>query len=131
MGNLILAILGATVAVIGVAYLAYLMYFKKKGVLVKAEITDVKEDTRKKGKRVNGYIHTLKYKMGGKVFEEQDKAGYTEPFKVGSTHLLMCDPKDPKTFKFEADIDSHIKVAAALVAAGVVFAGRFLYTYMK
>ena len=131
MGNLILAILGATIAVIGVAYLAHLMYFKKKGVLVKAEVTDVKEDTRKKGRQINGYIHTMKYEIGGKTYEEQDKAGYTQALKVGSTHLLMCAPKDPKTFKFEVDINSHIKVAAALVAAGIVFAGRFLYAYMK
>ena len=67
MGNLILAILGATVAVIGGAYLAHLMYFKKRGVLVKAEVTDVKEDTRKKGRQINGYIHTMKYEIGGKT----------------------------------------------------------------
>ena len=131
MGNLILAILGAAIAIAGGAYLARLMYLKKRGVLVKAEVTDVKEDTRKKGRQINGYIHTMKYEIGGKTYEEQDKAGYTQALKVGSTHLLMCDPKDPKTFKFEADINSHIKVAAALIAAGIVFAGRFLYTYMK
>lgn len=131
MGNLILAIAGIAIAVEGFAYLAYLMYFKKKGVLVKAEVTDVQAKPTKKGRPVNGYVHTMKYEANGKSYEEQDKADYSEPLKVGSTHLLLCDPKDPKIFKFEADIDSHIKVAAALIAAGVIFAGRFMYTYMK
>ncbi|MCR5599568.1 MAG: DUF3592 domain-containing protein [Ruminococcus sp.] len=131
MGNLILVVAGIAIALAGGLYLARLMYFKKNGVIVKAEVVSVKEVTRKKGRQVNGYAHTLKYEMNGKTYEEQDKAGYSEPLKVGSTHLLMCDPKDPKVFKFEADIDSHIKVAAALIAAGVIFAGRFAYAYMK
>lgn len=131
MYNLILACVGLAIAIAGGVYLCRLLYLKKYGVATKAEVIGVREAPPRKGKPSGAYIHTMRYSVSGKAFEEQDKAGYSEPLKVGSTHLIMCDPKDPRTFKFEADIDSHIKIAAALVAAGIVFAGRFLYTYMK
>lgn len=131
MGDLILVFVGIAIAVAGLVYLAKLMFFKKFGVIVKAEVLDAKAITRKRGRQASSYVHTLRYEFNGKTFEEQDRAGYSEPFGVGSTQLLLCDPKDGKKFKFEADIDSHIKVAAALVAAGLVFAGRFLYSYIK
>lgn len=131
MGNLILIFVGIAIAIAGAVYLMKLMFFKKFGVIVKAEVLDAKAVTNRKGRQASSYVHTLRYVLNGKTYEEQDKAGYSEPFKVGSTQLLLCDPKDAKKFKFEADIDSHIKVAAALVAAGVVFAGRFLYSYIK
>jgi len=131
MGELILVFVGIAIAIAGGVYLAKLMFFKKFGIIVKAEVLDAKAAARRKGRQASSYVHTLRYELNGKIYEEQDKAGYSEPFKVGSTQLLLCDPKDGRKFKFEADIDSHIKVAAALVAAGVVFAGRFMYSYIK
>lgn len=131
MQNLILACVGFAIAIAGLIYLARLLYLKKFGVAAKAEILRVRESPARRGKPSGAYIHTVRYTVNGKTYEEQDRAGYSEPLKVGSTHLLMCDPNDAKRFKFEADLDSHIKVAAALIAAGVIFAGRFMYAYIK
>ena len=142
MQNLIIACAGFVVAVAGGIYLAQLLYYKKFGVITKAEVTDVKEVLKRRGiamfgsimkvaKRVSHYTHTMKYDFGGKTYEVQDKAGYTQPFAVGSTQLILCDPKKPEKFKFEADVLKHITIAAALVAMSLLFAGRFLYEYMK
>ena len=141
MKYIILACFGIVIAIAGGVYLARLLYYKKFGVTVKAEVMDANEITRRKGflldnvikvgRHADCYTHTMKYDVGGKTYEEQDKAGYTQPLKVGSTHLILCDPKDPRKFKFEEDVTKHITIAAALVAMAVVFAGRFIYSYIK
>ena len=141
MGYIILACFGIVIAMAGGVYLARLLYYKKFGVTAKAEVMNVNEIKRRKGFLLNNvmkvgryadcYTHTIKYDVGGKSYEEQDKAGYTQPLKVGSTHLILCDPKDPSKFKFEEDVTRHITIAAVLVAMAVVFAVRFIYTYIK
>ena len=141
MKYIILACFGIVIAIAGGVYLARLLYYKKFGVTVKAEVMDANEITRRKGflldnvikvgRHADCYTHTMKYDVGGKTYEEQDKAGYTQPLKVGSTHLILCDPKDPRKFKFEEDVTKHMTIAAVLVVMAVVFAGRFIYAYMK
>lgn len=141
MRDIILACIGIVIAAAGSVYLARLLYYKKFGVTVKAEVVDAKEVVKRKGivlesvafksSRADNYVHVLRYDINGKTYETEDKAGYTQPLKVGSTHLILCDPKDPKKFKFEEDVQKHITVAASLVAMAVIFAGRFIYAYMK
>lgn len=141
MGNLILACFGAAAALGGAVFLLKLLYYRKFGVTAKAEVVDVNEIKKRKGflleniifvgRHADSYAHTMRYDVNGKTYEEQDKAGYTQPLKTGSTHLILCDPKDPRKFRFEADVDKGVKITAALVAMGVVFAVRFLYAYIK
>ena len=140
MRDIILACIGIVIAAAGGVYLARLLYYKRFGVTVKAEVTDVNEVIKRKGivlesiafksSRVDNYVHIMKYDIGGKTYEVRDKAGYTQPLKVGSTHLILCDPKNPEKFKFEEDVTKHITIAAALVAMAAVFAGRFIYSYL-
>ena len=131
MGNLILACVGFAIAIAGGVYLCRLLYLKKYGVTTKAEVIGVREAPKRKGKSAGAYIHTMRYTVSGKTYEEDDKAGYSKPMKEGSTHIILCNPKNPKSFKFEDDLKSHITIAAAFVAMALVFAGRFLYAYMK
>ena len=140
MRDIILACIGIVTAAAGCVYLARLLYYKKFGVTVKAEVLEAKEVIKKKGivlesvafksSRADNYVHIMKYDIGGKTYEVQDKAGYTQPLKVGSTHLILCDPKEPEKFKFEEDVTKHITIAAVLVAMAVLFAGRFIYSYL-
>ena len=109
MRDIILACIGIVIAAAGGVYLARLLYYKRFGVTVKAEVTDVNEVIKRKGivlesiafksSRVDNYVHIMKYDIGGKTYEVRDKAGYTQPLKVGSTHLILCDPKEPEKFK--------------------------------
>ena len=140
MYYLILACVGVGIAIAGSIYLASLLYYKRSGVIAKAEVIDVAEVKKRVGvfsyivwvgRRVNHYTHTLRYEVGGKKYEEKDRAAYSQPLKSGSTHLILCDPKKPERFKFEADVQKHITITAALVAMALLFAGRFLYEYMK
>ena len=142
MYYLILACIGMIIAIAGGVYLMRLLYLKKFGVPAKAEVTDVKEVLRRKGglfghlivitgKTLSHYTHTLKYDINGRSYEADDSEGYTQPMKIGSTHIILCDPKDPERFKFEADVQKHIAIAAALVAMALLFAGRFFYEYIK
>ena len=137
MRDIILACVGGIIALAGGAYLARLLYYKKFGVIAKAEVVDSKSVLRYRGigligrlmrvaKRVSHYTHIMKYELGGKTYEAEDKAGYTQPLKIGSTHLILCDPKDPKKFKFEADVSRHITITAALVVMALIFMARFL-----
>lgn len=131
MQNLILACVGFAIAIAGGVYLCRLLYLKKYGVTAKAEVIGVREAPERKGKPAGAYIHTMRYTVSGKNYEEDDKAGYSKPMKEGSTHIILCDPKDHKRFKFEKDLQSHITIAAAFSAMALVFAARFLYAYMK
>lgn len=141
MRDIIFACAGFIIAIGGGVYLARLLYYKKFGVAAKAEVLDANEVLKRKGailgsvifvgKRVDHYMHTMRYDFDGRTYEEQDRAGYTQPLKIGSTHIILCDPKNPKKFKFEEDVAKHITIAAALVAVAVLFAGRFFYEYMK
>ena len=140
MRDIILACVGVVIAIAGCIYLAVLLYYKKFGVTAKAEVLDVSEVERKVGfighivrttKRVSHYTHTMKYEVNGKAYKEKDSAAYSRPLKTGSTHLILCEPKNPKKFRFEENVDSHIRIAAALAVMGVIFAVRFFYTYMK
>ncbi|MBQ6252005.1 hypothetical protein [Ruminococcus sp.] len=137
MRDIILACVGGIIALAGGVYLARLLYYKKFGVIAKAEVVDSKSVLKYRGigligrlmrvaKRVSHYTHIMKYELDGKTYEAEDKAGYTQPLKIGSTHLILCDPKDPKKFKFEADVSRHITITAALVVMAVIFALRFL-----
>lgn len=131
MQNLILACVGFAIAIAGGVYLARLLYLKKYGIIAKAEVTGAREAPPRKGRPSGAYIHTMRYTVSGKSYEEDDKAGYSEPMKEGSTHIILCDPKDPKRFKFENDLKSHIAIAAVFACMGLLFAVRFLGAYMK
>ncbi|HOA00664.1 hypothetical protein [Ruminococcus sp.] len=135
MRDIILACVGGIIALAGGVYLARLLYYKKFGVIAKAEVTDVAAVEKRAGvfsyiivtaKRISHYTHTLSYEVNGKVYQEKDGAAYTQPLKIGSTHLILCDPRDPKKFKFEADVSRHITIAAVLVVMALIFMARFL-----
>ena len=131
MRDIILACVGFAIAIAGGVYLCRLLYLKKYGVTAKAEVIGVREAPARKGKPSGAYIHTLQYTVNGNSFKEDDKAGYNKPMKEGSTHIILCDPKNPKRFKFEDDLKSHITIAAVFMAMALIFAGKFLYAYMK
>lgn len=138
MRDIILACVGIAIAIAGGVYLARLLYYKKFGVIAKAEVIEVNEIKHRTitffgfkffsyAKRTTAFRHTMRYELDGKEYEEQDRADYTQPMKVGSTHLILCDPKGPEKFKFEEDVQKHITIAAVLVIMALVFAGRFLF----
>ncbi|MBR5682921.1 MAG: hypothetical protein IKW96_06540 [Ruminococcus sp.] len=130
MYNLILACVGFALAIAGGIYLLRLAYLKKFGVPAKAEVMEIREETRR-NKPSGAYIHKLRYTVEGRTYEQEDSAGYSKPLKQGSTQIILCDPKDPKKFKFEEDLKSHMTIAAVFIGMALVFAGRFLYTYIK
>ena len=140
MKYIILAVIGLIIALAGGIYLAQLLYYKKNGVLIKAEVVKISEIKKrtilwmigsifagmfKYGKKTDSYAHTMSYEINGKIYEEEDRAGYNQPFNVGSVHNILCNPKKPSRFKFENDIDSSIKLVSVLVAFGILFAVRF------
>ena len=77
MQYLILACVGLAIAIAGGVYLCRLLYLKKYGVATKAEVIGVREAPPRKGKPSGAYIHTMRYSVSGKSYEEDDKAGYS------------------------------------------------------
>lgn len=131
MYYIILACAGGIIALAGIAYLAGLLYLKMFGIEAEAEVIEAKEKFNLKGRSTGSYVHKMRYSVDGKSYEVEDRAGYSKPLAKGSVHTILCAPKNPKKFKFEADVQSHITIAAVFIAMALIFAGRFIYAYMK
>jgi len=141
MDDLILACVGAVIAAAGGIYMAGLMYFRNKGVRTEAEVVSSEEVKKRTGiylgniaitfKVATAYVHTLKYMVDGRWYEAPDKAGYTNRMENGTKRSILCDPKDMKKIRYEDDVERNIRITGALIAVALVFAGRFLYSYLK
>ena len=131
MANLIWGIIGLVIALIAAVFLVRLIILNKRGIVVLAEVIAVKEKkhkTRFKTERkTDSYIHTMRYKIGEKMLEADDRAEYIQPFEVGSTHLIVCNPKNPEKFEYESDIKRNIALFAIMAAVAVVFSLKWIF----
>ena len=110
------AIIGVIIAVCGAVYLTNLLLLKKRGITALAAVTAVNETKHrslmffgfsiKSTRKTDSYVHTLRY-------------------TIGSTHLIVCDPKYPDRFEYEEQLNKNITITVALVAMAVVFAVRW------
>ena len=141
MEELILAMVGLAIAAAGGIYLSRLTYYKNKGVQAEATVIDSKETKKRTGiylgnisitfKVTTSFVHTLKYFVDGIWHEEPDNAGYTQVMENGTKRNILCDPKNPKKFRYEDEVQRNIRITGALIAMALIFAGRFLYSYLK
>ena len=69
--------------------------------------------------------------IDGTWYEEPDNAGYTQAMENGAKRNILCDPKNPKKFRYEDEVQRNIRITGALIAMALIFAGRFLYSYLK
>lgn len=136
MANLIWGIIGLAIALVAAVFLVRLMILNKRGIVVLAEVIAVKEKqhtvrsskTRfKTEKKTDSYIHTVRYKIGEKMLEADDRAEYIQPFEIGSTHLIVCDPKNPEKFEYESDIKRNIMLFAIMAAVAVLFSLKWIF----
>lgn len=136
MTNLIWGIIGLAIALVAAVFLVRLMILSKRGIVVLAEVIAVKEKqhtvrsskTRFKTERkTDSYIHTMRYKIGENIIEADDRAEYIQPFEIGSTHLIVCDPKNPENFEYESDIKRNITLFAIMAAVAVVFSLKWIF----
>ncbi|MBQ8348418.1 MAG: hypothetical protein IJY19_02060 [Ruminococcus sp.] len=136
MANLIWGIIGLGIALIAAVFLVRLVILNKRGIVVLAEVIAVKEKqhtvrsskTRFKTERkTDSYIHTMRYKIGEDLMEADDRAEYIQPFEIGSTHLIICDPKNPEKFEYESDIKRNIMLFAVMAAVAVLFSLKWIF----
>ncbi len=136
MANLIWGIIGLGIALIAAVFLVRLVILNKRGIVVLAEVIAVKEKqhtvrsskTRFKTERkTDSYIHTMRYKIGEDLMEADDRAEYIQPFEIGSTHLIICDPKNPEKFEYESDIKRNIMLFAVMAAVSVLFSLKWIF----
>lgn len=136
MANLIWGIIGLAIALVAAVFLVRLMILSKRGIVVLAEVIAVKEKqhtvrsskTRFKTERkTDSYIHTMRYKIGENIIEADDRAEYIQPFEIGSTYLIVCDPKNPENFEYESDIKRNITLFAIMAAVAVVFSLKWIF----
>ncbi|MCR4796268.1 MULTISPECIES: DUF3592 domain-containing protein [Ruminococcus] len=121
MKYIIWASIGIIIAIVGLIYLGKLLLLKKNGIETEAEVISVRE------KRQNDYIHKMRFGNGDKVYEFEDKAGFSEPFKIGSKHTIIYDPKNPKNFDFAEQIKKNLIVVGVMVALAVLFSIRWFW----
>jgi hypothetical protein rflaF_15789 len=136
MINMIWGIIGLVIALIAAVFLIKLVRLNKRGIVVLAEVIAVKdkkhtvmstESRFKTAKKTDSYIHTMRYKVGEKTFETDDKAGYVQPFEVGSTHLIVCDPENPEKFEYESDLKRNITLFAVMIGVAVLFSVKWIF----
>jgi hypothetical protein len=121
MKYIIWASIGIIIAIAGLIYLGKLLLLKKNGIETEAEVISVRE------KRQNNYIHKMRFGNGDKVYEFEDKAGFSEPFKIGSKHTIIYDPKNPKNFDFSNQLKKNLIIVGVMVALAVLFSVRWFW----
>ncbi len=125
MKDIIWGIIGLIIAAVGALYMMKQLRLKKHGRVILAEVVKVTE------KKKNTYVHTLRFELDGKTIEQDDRTGYSQPFKEGETKLIVLDPEKPEIFEFEEDVKRNVTMAAALVAVALVFSIRWLVMGLK
>lgn len=120
MKDLIWGAIGLIIAAFGGVFLTRELRLKNKGRSVLAEIASVRE------KKKRTYVHTLRFELDGKTIEREDRAGYSEPMKVGETKLIAVDPEKPEVFEYEDDLKKNITLTAAMIAVALAFSIRWL-----
>ena len=125
MKDIIWGVIGLIIASVGAVYKMKQLRLKKHGRVILAEVVKVTE------KKKNTYVHTMRFELDGKTIEEDDRTGYSQPFKEGETKLIVLDPEKPEIFEFEEDVKRNITMAAALVAVALVFSIRWLIMGLK
>lgn len=131
MQNLIWGAVGVVILIVSAVNLKGLLYLKKHGITVLAEIIEVTEQVRGRKKRVEGYTHKMRYEVDGKPFEADDRAGYNQPFKVGSKQLIVYDPKQPEKFEYEDSLKKNIVLFWVMIGVTAVFSAKFIYAFIK
>ena len=121
MKYIIWASIGIIIAIAGLIYLGKLLLLKKNGIETEAEVISVRE------KRQNNYIHKMRFGNGDKVYEFEDKAGFSEPFKIGSKHTIIYDPKSPKNFDFSNQLKKNLIIVGVMVVLAVLFSVRWFW----
>ena len=98
-----------------------LLKLKKHGVTVLGEVIEVGEITSGRKKQVTGYTHKMRYEIDGKKVEADDRAGYTQPFAVGSKQLIVVDPEKPERFEYEDGLKKNITLFTVMMCVTIVF----------
>ena len=141
MEGLILACVGAVIAAAGGIYLARMKYFRDNGIRTEATVESSEEVKKRTGiymgnisitfKVTTAFVHTMRYFIDGSWIEAPDNAGYTNRMEKGTKRDILCDPKNKEKFRYADDMERNIRITGALVVMGLIFAGRFLYAYLK
>lgn len=126
MKEIIWSAVGIVLMIASLVNLIGLLRLKKRGITVLAEVMEVSEIIRGRKKQVSGYTHKLRYEVSGKTIETNDKAGYTQPFAVGSKQLIVADPEKPERFEYEDGLKKSITLFAVMLGVTLIFTGRFI-----
>ncbi len=128
MQLLVWGVVGIIIMIVAGIQLRGLLYMKKHGTTVLAEVMEVTEVRVGKKKRLECYAHKMRYEIDGKTIEAVDKSGYNQPFEVGSKQLIVCSPKDPEHFEYEDALGKNITLFWVLLGVAAVFSAYWTYS---
>ena len=121
MERYIVAAVGGVIALAALIFLGKLLILKLTGAVVEAEVIAVTEPKQ------GVYVHKLRYAVGGKTIESEDKTGYSQPFSRGEVKTIVCSKSDPKVFEYEAQLRKNMLISGILVVMAVLIVLRFLF----
>lgn len=119
MERIIVAAAGILVALGGLIFLIKLLILRLGGVRTEAEVVAVKEPKQ------GYYVHTLRFEHNGKIVEQDDKTGYSQPFSKGDMLEIVCSKASPERFEYTAALNKNLIVSGVLIVMAVLIVLRF------
>ena len=121
MERIIVAAAGILVALGGFIYLIKLLILRLGGVRTDAEVVAVKEPKQRY------YVHTLRFAHNGKIVEQDDKTGYSQPFSKGDRLEIVCSKSSPEKFEYTAALNKNLIISGVLIVMAILIVVRFAF----
>ncbi len=121
MERIIVASAGILAALGGLIFFIKLLILRIGGVRTNAEVIAVKEPKQ-------GYfVHTLRFDHNGKIVEQDDKTGYSQPFSKGDMMEITCSRTSPEKFEYTTALNKNLIISGVLIAMSILIVIRFAF----
>lgn len=121
MERIIVASAGILAALGGLIFFVKLLILRIGGVRTNAEVIAVKEPKQ-------GYfVHTLRFDHNGKIVEQDDKTGYSQPFSKGDMMEITCSRTSPEKFEYTTALNKNLIISGVLIAMSILIVIRFAF----
>lgn len=121
MERIIVVSAGILAALGGLIFFIKLLILRIGGVRTNAEVIAVKEPKQ-------GYfVHTLRFDHNGKIVEQDDKTGYSQPFSKGDMMEITCSRTSPEKFEYTTALNKNLIISGVLIAMSILIVIRFAF----
>ena len=121
MVRIVVIAAGAIIALAGLVYLIKLMILRFGGIRTMAEVLSAREI------KPGYYVHKLRFVHNGKIVENDDSTGYSQPFSVGEKLEIICSKSNPDKFEYAGALKKNMIIATVMIAMSILIILRFMF----